>query len=129
MCGMSKPQSFDELLEQRLDNSETSGVDEAYDSYMKCLDGWKSCRALIPFLRYDPYHHVYFDKGEKLQFRESIDIILGRCLRIQTVLSMIDIIVRTGIHDARMNNGREIDATINFHGRREGYWITSRDCS
>jgi hypothetical protein len=104
LCGMSRPPSFDELLEQRLENSETSKVDEAYDSYMKCLDGWKSCQALLPFLRYDPFHHFYFDKDEKVKFRESIDIILGRCLRIQAVLSMIDIIIRTGIHDARMNS-------------------------
>lgn len=74
--------------------------DESHKLYMKCLEGWKNTRQLFSLLPYDPIFARLSDSEQKL-FWETWRLRLGRVLRIQATLVMLDGLNRSRLHSVQ----------------------------
>ena len=74
--------------------------DESHKLYMKCLEGWKNTRQLFSLLPYDPIFAQLSDDKKKV-FWETWRLRLGRVLRIQATLVMLDGLNRSRLHSVQ----------------------------
>lgn len=77
--------------------------DESHQRYMKCLIEWQKTRQLFDMLSYDPFFQGYSKEKQKLVW-ETFRLRLGRVLRIQVTLVMLD-----GLNRGRLHNVKETE--------------------
>lgn len=74
--------------------------DESHERYMKSLTGWQSTRQLFDLLSYDPFYRRLPKERQQL-FWEIFRLRLGRVLRIQAKLVVLDGLNRSKLHNVQ----------------------------
>jgi hypothetical protein len=93
----TKPRAISELLTGAAD------PDPVHKSYVKNLEGWKSCRVLIPILKYDPWFWMMNETDRRL-FQDAMTILVARAFRVQMNAVLLDSILRS---DAEQTGPKE----------------------
>jgi Fusaric acid resistance protein-like len=108
----TKPRALSVLLRDM--DAGNAAPDPVHASYVKNLDVWKSTRALIPILKYDPWFWT-MQADERGEFKHAMHILLVRTLRIQMNIVLLDSILRS---DAEYKGPTEAIKLLPAIGRR-----------
>jgi Fusaric acid resistance protein-like len=108
----AKPRTLSVLLRD-MDSGRTD-PDPVHATYVKNLDAWKSARALIPILKYDPWFWT-MTADQQHEFKHAGLMLVVRTLRIQMNIVLLDSILRS---DAEYKGTPEAVRLLPAIGRR-----------